>query len=69
MEQAGDLAKDAILVSDAFFPMRDTVDLAAKYGIKTIAQTGGSIRDEESIAAANEHNIAMIFTGVRHFKH
>ena len=69
LEQAGDLAKDAILVSDAFFPMRDTVDLAAKYGIKTIAQTGGSIRDEESIAAANEHNIAMIFTGVRHFKH
>ena len=69
LEQAGDLAKDAILVSDAFFPMRDTVDLAAKYGIKTIVQTGGSIKDEESIAAANEHNIAMIFTGVRHFKH
>lgn len=69
LEQAGDLAKGAVLVSDAFFPMRDTVDLAAKYGITTIVQTGGSIKDEEVIAAANEHNIAMIFTGVRHFKH
>jgi len=69
LEQAGDLAKGGVLVSDAFFPMRDTVDLAAKYGITTIVQTGGSIKDEEVIAAANEHNIAMIFTGVRHFKH
>lgn len=69
LEQAGDLAKGSVLVSDAFFPMRDTVDLAAKYGITTIVQTGGSIKDEEIIAAANEHNIAIIFTGVRHFKH
>jgi phosphoribosylaminoimidazolecarboxamide formyltransferase/IMP cyclohydrolase len=69
LEQAGDFAKNAVLVSDAFFPMRDTVDLAAKYGIKTIMQTGGSIKDEDSITAANEHGIAMIFTGVRHFKH
>ncbi|MFY7965466.1 MAG: bifunctional phosphoribosylaminoimidazolecarboxamide formyltransferase/IMP cyclohydrolase [Chitinophagaceae bacterium] len=69
LEQAGELAKDAVLVSDAFFPMRDTVDLAVKYGISTIVQTGGSIKDEEVIAAANEHKIAMIFTGVRHFKH
>ena len=69
LEQAGEKAKGAILVSDAFIPMRDTVDLAAKFGIKTIVQTGGSIRDEEVIQAANEHGITMLFTGLRHFKH
>ncbi len=69
LEQAGEKAKGAILVSDAFIPMRDTVDMAAKFGIKTIVQTGGSIRDEEVIQAANEHGIAMVFTGLRHFKH
>ena len=57
------------LASDAFFPFRDGVDLAAEYGITAIIQPGGSLRDEEVIAAANEHNIAMVFTGVRHFKH
>ena len=69
LEQAGDKANGNILASDAFIPMRDTVDLAAQYGIKTIIQTGGSIRDQEVIDAANEHGIAMIFTGLRHFKH
>jgi len=69
LEQAGEKAKGAILASDAFIPMRDTVDMAAQYGIKTIIQTGGSIRDEEVIQAANEYGIAMIFTGLRHFKH
>jgi phosphoribosylaminoimidazolecarboxamide formyltransferase/IMP cyclohydrolase len=57
------------LASDAFFPFRDNVDEAARYGAAAIIQPGGSLRDEESIAAANEHGIAMAFTGVRHFKH
>ena len=58
-----------VLASDAFFPFRDVVDIAAKYGIKAIIQPSGSIRDQESIDACNEHKIAMVFTGVRHFKH
>ncbi|MBU5487421.1 bifunctional phosphoribosylaminoimidazolecarboxamide formyltransferase/IMP cyclohydrolase [Clostridium sp. MSJ-8] len=58
-----------ILASDAFFPFRDVVDEAAKYGIKAIIQPGGSMRDQESIDACNEHGIAMVFTGLRHFKH
>lgn len=57
------------LASDAFFPFRDNVDEAAKFGVTAIIQPGGSIKDEESIAAANEHNVAMAFTGMRHFKH
>lgn len=61
--------KPTVLASDAFFPFRDVVDIAAKYKIKAIIQPGGSIRDEESIKACNEHKIAMVFTGVRHFKH
>jgi phosphoribosylaminoimidazolecarboxamide formyltransferase/IMP cyclohydrolase len=58
-----------ILASDAFFPFRDIVDTAAKAGIKAIIQPGGSMRDQESIDACNEHGIAMVFTGLRHFKH
>ena len=58
-----------VLASDAFFPFRDCVDEAVKYGIKAIVQPGGSIRDEESISACDEHEISMVFTGVRHFKH
>ncbi len=58
-----------VLASDAFFPFRDNVDLAAKAGVTAIIQPGGSIRDKESIEAADEHGIAMIFTGKRHFKH
>lgn len=61
--------KGAVLASDAFFPFRDTVDLAAKAGIEAIIQPGGSKRDQESIDACNENNITMIFTGNRHFKH
>ena len=60
---------DLILASDAFFPFRDVVDTCAKEGIKAIIQPGGSMRDEESIAAANEHGIPMLFTGMRHFFH
>ncbi len=58
-----------VLASDAFFPFRDIVDESAKIGVKAIIQPGGSIRDIESINAANEHGIAMVFTGIRHFKH
>ncbi len=61
--------KGAVLASDAFFPFRDGIDEAAKAGITAIVQPGGSIKDEETIAAADEHGIAMVFTGVRHFKH
>src|SRR5205807_3783094 len=59
----------SVLASDAFFPFRDGIDEAAKHGITAIIQPGGSIRDEEAIAAANENNLAMVFTGVRPFKH
>ena len=61
--------RGSVLASDAFFPFRDGVDAAAKEGVRAIIQPGGSVRDEEVIAAANEHGIAMIFTGRRHFKH
>jgi phosphoribosylaminoimidazolecarboxamide formyltransferase/IMP cyclohydrolase len=59
----------SVLASDAFFPFRDGVDEAARHGITAIIQPGGSVRDGEVIDAANEHNLAMVFTGVRHFKH
>ena len=61
--------KGSVLASDAFFPFRDGVDEAAKTGITAIIQPGGSVRDEEVIAAANEAGLAMVFTGIRHFKH
>lgn len=61
--------KGSVVASDAFFPFRDNVDEAARFGVSAIIQPGGSIKDEESIAAANEHGIAMAFTGIRHFKH
>jgi phosphoribosylaminoimidazolecarboxamide formyltransferase / IMP cyclohydrolase len=67
--QAGDKAKGAVLASDAFFPMPDTVEAAAKAGVTAIIQPGGSVRDQESIDACNRCGIAMVFTGVRHFKH
>lgn len=69
IEQAGDLANGAVLASDAFFPMPDTVEAAAQAGVKAIIQPGGSIKDAESIEAANRAGIAMVFTGIRHFKH
>ncbi|MGC8868703.1 MAG: bifunctional phosphoribosylaminoimidazolecarboxamide formyltransferase/IMP cyclohydrolase [Sulfurihydrogenibium sp.] len=59
----------SVLASEAFFPFRDSIDFAAKYGIKAVIQPGGSIRDGEVIQACNEHGIAMIFTKMRHFKH
>ena len=61
--------KGSVMASDAFFPFRDGIDAAAQAGIKAIIQPGGSMRDDEVISAANEHDIAMIFTGMRHFRH
>ncbi|MFX4262045.1 bifunctional phosphoribosylaminoimidazolecarboxamide formyltransferase/IMP cyclohydrolase [Pelotomaculum propionicicum] len=68
-EQAGDKARGAVMGSDAYFPFNDTVLQVAKAGVTAIIQPGGSIRDEESIKAADENGIAMVFTGMRHFKH
>jgi phosphoribosylaminoimidazolecarboxamide formyltransferase/IMP cyclohydrolase len=58
-----------VMASDAFFPFRDGLDAAAEFGIKAVIQPGGSMRDSEVIAAANEHGIAMVLTGMRHFRH
>lgn len=69
LEQAGERAKGAVLASDAFFPMPDTVEAAAKAGITAIIQPGGSKRDQDSIDVCNEYGIAMVFTNMRHFKH
>lgn len=67
--QGGDLCKGAVLASDAFFPMADTVELAVQYGIKAIIQPGGSIKDNLSIEECNKYGITMLFTNMRHFKH
>jgi len=69
LEQAGEKARGAVLASDAFFPMGDSADIAAEYGIAAIVQPGGSIRDQESIDACNEKGVAMVFSKIRHFKH
>ena len=69
IEYAGERAKGAVMASDAFFPFPDCVEAAAKAGITAIIQPGGSIKDQESIDACNKYGIAMIFTGLRHFKH
>jgi len=61
--------KDTVVASDAFFPFRDGVDVIAKAGATAIVQPGGSVRDEEVITAVDEHDMTMIFTGNRHFKH
>ena len=68
-EQAGLAVPGSVVASDAFFPFRDGLDNAAAAGITAVIQPGGSMRDEEVIAAADEHGIAMVFTGVRHFRH
>ncbi|MGE5416167.1 MAG: bifunctional phosphoribosylaminoimidazolecarboxamide formyltransferase/IMP cyclohydrolase [Acidobacteriota bacterium] len=69
LEQAGEAAKGAVMASDAYFPFKDTVEIAAQYGVTAIIQPGGSVRDEESIEECNKQGIAMVFTGVRHFRH
>jgi len=68
-EHAGLEVKGSVMASDAFFPFRDGLDQAAENGITAVIQPGGSMRDEEVIAAADEHNLAMVFTGMRHFRH
>ena len=68
-ERAGERAHGAVAASDAFFPFRDGPDMLARHGVAVVVQPGGSQRDEESIDAANEHGIVMIFTDIRHFKH
>ena len=69
IDQAKDRLDGAVLASDAFFPFADNVEEIAKAGIKAIIQPGGSVRDQESIEAADKHGLTMIFTGVRHFRH
>ncbi|MEY8243808.1 MAG: bifunctional phosphoribosylaminoimidazolecarboxamide formyltransferase/IMP cyclohydrolase, partial [Gammaproteobacteria bacterium] len=61
--------KNCVMASDGFFPFKDSIEMAAEYGISCVIQPGGSIRDDEVIAAADEHNLVMGFTGIRHFKH
>jgi phosphoribosylaminoimidazolecarboxamide formyltransferase/IMP cyclohydrolase len=67
--EAGLELAQSVMASDAFFPFRDGIDTAAEAGIAGVIQPGGSMRDEEVIAAADEHNLVMVFTGVRHFRH
>lgn len=69
VEQAGEAAQGAVAASDAFFPFRDGLDALAEAGVTAVIEPGGSIRDEEVIAAADEHDIALVFTGHRHFRH
>jgi len=61
--------RDAVMASDAFFPFADSVEIADKAGIRAVIQPGGSIRDEDSIRYCDEHDMSIVFTGVRHFKH
>ena len=68
-KRAGERARGAVMASDAFFPFPDSVEEAAKAGITAIVSPGGSVRDAEAIAAADAHGMAMVFTGVRHFRH
>ena len=69
INKSGNNAKGSVLASDAFFPFRDSVDICAKAGIKAIIQPGGSVKDQDSIDACNEHGISMLITEIRHFKH
>ena len=68
-ERSAGRAEGGVCASDAFFPFRDGLDATAAAGIRAVIQPGGSVRDEEVIAAADEHGIAMVFTGERHFRH
>ena len=68
-KDAGLEVRGSVLASDAFCPLSDNGELAAEHGVTAIIQPGGSIRDEEVIKAADDHNMAMVFTGIRHFRH
>lgn len=67
--KAGERARGSVLASDAFFPFRDNIDEAARAGVTAVVQPGGSVRDQESVQACDEHGLAMVLTGVRHFRH
>jgi phosphoribosylaminoimidazolecarboxamide formyltransferase/IMP cyclohydrolase len=69
VRKAGDRSRGSVLASDAFFPFRDNIDEAARAGVTAIVQPGGSVRDKDSIEACDEHGLAMVLTGVRHFRH
>jgi phosphoribosylaminoimidazolecarboxamide formyltransferase/IMP cyclohydrolase len=69
VEQAGEHARGAVLASDAFFPFPDGPEVAAAAGVTAMIQPGGSVKDADTIAVCNAHNIALVFTGVRHFRH
>jgi phosphoribosylaminoimidazolecarboxamide formyltransferase/IMP cyclohydrolase len=69
VEQAGEKARGAVMASDAFFPFPDGIEAAAKHGITAVVQPGGSVRDQEVIATADQLGLVMCFTGVRHFRH
>jgi phosphoribosylaminoimidazolecarboxamide formyltransferase/IMP cyclohydrolase len=68
-KNAGLALRGSVVASDAFFPFRDGLDVVARAGARAVIQPGGSVRDKEVIAAADEHGIAMVFTGMRHFRH
>src|SRR5690606_4359347 len=68
-EKAGDRKQGSVMASDAFFPFPDGIEAAASHGVTAVVQPGGSVKDEEVIAAADAAGLAMIFTGVRHFRH
>jgi len=68
-KEEGLRVEKSVMASDAFFPFRDSIDAAAEAGISAIIQPGGSVRDNEVIEAADENGIAMVFTGIRHFRH
>jgi phosphoribosylaminoimidazolecarboxamide formyltransferase/IMP cyclohydrolase len=69
VEKAGEKAKGAVLASDAFFPFPDSIEVAAQAGVTAIIQPGGSLKDDAAIEMANRYNLAMVFTGMRHFRH
>jgi phosphoribosylaminoimidazolecarboxamide formyltransferase/IMP cyclohydrolase len=69
VKKAGDKSKGSVLASDAFFPFPDNVHAAAAAGVTAIIQPGGSVKDKDSIEACDQHGIAMLFTGIRHFRH
>jgi len=69
VRKAGERAKGSVMASDAFFPFTDAIELAARAGVTAIIQPGGSVRDKEVIEAADRLGLAMVFTGVRHFRH
>jgi phosphoribosylaminoimidazolecarboxamide formyltransferase/IMP cyclohydrolase len=69
VQKAGDAVSGSVMASDAFFPFRDNIDAAAKAGVRAVVQPGGSVRDQESIDACDEFGMAMVFTGMRHFRH